>query len=77
MIDDPASLAYHIARSVPCDRLFDLDPVPSLVLIRGPAVMVVRLEPNYDAEVSVQDAPGGEWRRTLANDTDTISRMWP
>ncbi len=77
MIDDPASLAYHIARSVPCDRLFDLDPIRSLVLIRGRVVMIVKLEPNYDAEVMVQDTAGGEWRRTLANDTDTIARMWP
>ncbi len=77
LIHDPSSLAYHIARSVPYDRLFDCYPAPALLLIRGPAVMVVRLEPHADAEVMVQDRPGAEWRRTTANETDTIARMWP
>ena len=72
--NNPANLAYHIKRSVPHDELTTIGDV--LVLKYGNEIMTCECVPGEDVRVSVKEIGGAGWIETLANETDTIARMW-
>ena len=73
--EDPANLAYDIKRSVPHDELTVIGDV--LVLKYGNEIMTCECVPGEDVRVSVKEIGGAHgWISTMANETDTITRMW-